>query len=104
MSQFTAHSFAPNLAVRVSPQVQAKPIQFVALRTIPKGEELSFDYTTTEWELENGGFADATSGVPVRGFKYLDEAQKRRLLDAGLLPAHILRLWLGDVLDAEGRA
>ena len=37
---------------------------------------------------------------PVRGFRHLDETQKRALLDAGLLPAHILQLWLGELLPA----
>ena len=63
-------------------------------------EELSFDYTTTEWSLDGGGFVDASTGRPARGFKYLEEEQKRRLLQASLLPAHILQLWLGEVLDA----
>lgn len=97
--RYTAHSFSPNMAVVVSSQVlEPLSIQFVALRTIAEGEELSIDYTATEWECESGGFVDAASGRPVRGFKYLDEAQKRYLMDAGLLPQHILRLWLGDVL------
>ena len=64
--RFTAHSFSPNLAVVVSPR-EPEPIKFVALRAIIKGEELSFDYTTTEWELEDGGFVDATTNTPVRG-------------------------------------
>ena len=41
---------------------------------------------------------------PATGFKHLEAAQKRRLLDAGLLPAHILQLWLGEVLEARSSA
>ena len=95
--RYTAHSFSPNTAILIAP-LEPKPISFVALRPIPKGEEISFDYTTTEWELGDGGFVDASTSTPVRGFKHLADAQKRRLLDAGLLPAHIIQLWLGEVL------
>lgn len=95
--RFAAHSFSPNCAVVISP-LETTPIKFVALRSIQKGEELSFNYTTTEWELENGGFVDATTAQPVRGFKHLPEEQKQQLLAAGLLPAHIMQLWLTEVL------
>ena len=97
--RFTAHSFSPNLGVFISPH-DPVPISFVALRPIGRGEELSFDYTTTEWSLDGGGFVDASTSRPVRGFKYLEDEQKRQLLEAGLLPAHILQLWLGEVLNA----
>ena len=97
--RFTAHSFSPNTAVVVAP-LELEPIKFVALRPICKGEELSFDYTTTEWELEDGGFVDAATQRRVAGFKHLDDDEKRRLLEAGLLPAHIMQLWLGEALDA----
>jgi len=97
--RFTAHSFSPNLGVFIS-QHDPVPISFVALRPISRGEELSFDYTTTEWSLDGGGFVDASTSRPVRGFKYLEDEQKRQLLEAGLLPAQILQLWLGEVLEA----
>jgi hypothetical protein len=96
--RFTAHSFSPNCAVIVSPCAE-RPIEFVALRTIEVGEQFSFDYTTTEWELQNGGFVDHTTGRPVRGFKHLESEDQRRLLNAGVLPAHIMQLWLTELLD-----
>lgn len=98
--RFIAHGYSPNMAVFVSPHEQDPwPIKWVALRPIPKGEELSWDYNTTEWELKEGGFVDGASRRPVRGFKHLEETEKRRLLEAGLVNTHILRLWLGDVLE-----
>jgi hypothetical protein len=75
------------------------PITFIALRSISRGEELSFDYTTTEWTLDKGGFVDHSTLRPVKGFKYLEEEEKRRLLEAGLLPVHVMQLWLGELLD-----
>jgi hypothetical protein len=97
--RFTAHSFTPNCAVIISACAE-RPIEFVALRTIEVGEQFSFDYTTTEWELQNNGFVDHASGRPVRGFKHLNSEDKRRLLDSGLLPAHIMQLWLTELLSA----
>ena len=96
--RFTAHSFSPNLKVLVSPH-EPIPITFVALHAIDRGEELSFDYTTTEWALDKGGFTDHSTDRPVKGFKYLGEDERRRLLESGLLPAHILQLWLSELLD-----
>lgn len=52
--RFSEHSFTPNCAVVVSPLAE-RPIEFVALRPIEAGEPFSFDYTTTEWELQDGG-------------------------------------------------
>ena len=94
--RFTAHSFSPNCGIIISP-TNASPIEFVALRAIAQGDDLSFDYTTTEWDMMDGGFVDATTGQPVRGFKYLSDAQRTKLLDAGLLPKHILALWLQEL-------
>jgi hypothetical protein len=96
--RFTAHSFTPNCGVFVS-AFSERPVEFVALRSIEKGEQLSFDYTTTEWELSDGGFVDHKTGRPVRGFKHLDHSERRKLLDAGLLPAHTMQLWLKELLD-----
>lgn len=90
--RFVAHSFTPNVAVKVVPDSE-HPIQFRALRVIPQGEQLAFDYTTTEWELESGGFVDFATRTPVRGFRHLGDERQRELLAAGLLPAHILELW-----------
>lgn len=98
--RFTAHSFTPNCGVFISP-FSERPIEFVALRSIEEGEQFSFDYTTTEWELQGGGFIDHKSGRPVRGFKHLDDGERRKHLDAGLLPAHIMQLWLKELISTR---
>lgn len=46
-------------------------------------------------------FVDGVTGRPVRGFKHLECEHKRRQLDAGMLPAHIMQLWLGELLSAS---
>ena len=63
-----------------------------------RARAVSFDYTTTEWELEDGGFVDFATGAPVRGFRHLSEERRKQLLVAGLLPKHILELWLKEQL------
>ena len=73
------------------------------MRPIEQGEPLSFDYTTTEWELTDGGFTDAETGQRVMGFKHLSEEQKTKLLDAGLLPPHIMQLWLQETLTQAAK-
>lgn len=99
--RFVAHSFSPNVRLQLFPDAANSggyPVEFRALTAIAQGEQLSFDYTTTEWSLENDGFVDHATGKPVRGFKYLSDERRRELLAAGLLPAHILELWIADQL------
>ncbi len=82
--RFLNHSCAPNAAFdgRV----------FVALRRIAAGEEVTFDYDTTEDEISTpfdcrcGSVACRGSGV--RGFRFLDEEARRRL--APILAPHLL--------------
>ena len=68
-------------------------VDFVALRDIARGESLTFDYTTTEWDMGEP-FTDAETGMPCQGFKHLPCERKMSLLSAGLLPPHIMHLWL----------
>ena len=56
---------------------------------------------TTEWVLQSDGFVDHTTSWPVRGFKHLSSEDQRRLLNAGVLPAHIMQLWLTELLSRD---
>ena len=96
-ARFTAHSFAPSCYCRIV-EPSEHPIDIVALRPIRRGEEISFDYTTTEWELSNGGFVDAASGRQCLGFKHRTAEEKLALLASGILPRHILALWLAETV------
>ena len=69
----------------------------MAKRDIEEGEELSFDYTTTEWDM-GAPFTDAASGRSCQGFKHLSTADKLVRLREGLLPSHIMRLWIENEL------
>merc|ERR1711998_445553 len=93
-ARFTQHSFEPNTRIRIV-DMSSHPIDFVATRTIERGEPISFDYSTTEWELSEP-FVDSVSQQSCKGFKHLPQEDKMRLLKDGLLPEHILRLWLAD--------
>ena len=93
--RWTAHSFDPNCFVRVV-DFSSHPIDLVALRDIEEGEAFSIDYTICEWVM-GAPFVDEATGRDVRGFKHRSEEEKLRLLGAGLLPAHILRLWLTEL-------
>ena len=104
-ARFTAHSFEPNCAVSIV-ELSSHPIDFIALTPIKAGEALSFDYSTTEWSMA-APFVDHATGVEVAGFSHLDDDRKRELLGRGLLPKHIMRLWLDDLhstSDAGGPA
>jgi len=81
IDDFFNHSCDPNMALRLSSHYD-----FVALREIKLGEELTWNYLTTEYDLESRGeafqcFCQAESCVGiVRGFRYLTSEQQRNLL------------------------
>jgi hypothetical protein len=59
-------------------------LTFRALRDVSEGDELTFHYCTTEYELSSS--FDCLCGSPdclgrVRGFKYLSKADVERLFD-----------------------
>lgn len=70
------HSCEPNLVVDVANR------RMVAARPIEAGEELSFDYNTTEWSMASP--FDCGCGQPqcvrvVQGFRYLSGPQRQRI-------------------------
>jgi len=83
--RFLNHSCAPNTALRGRALVSTRPIQ--------AGEPVRFDYETSEWDMA-APFA-CRCGAPacrgtVRGFRHLDEADRRAL--APRASAHVLTL------------
>mmetsp|Transcript_20699 Transcript_20699/g.47998 ORF Transcript_20699/g.47998 Transcript_20699/m.47998 type:complete len:219 (-) Transcript_20699:64-720(-) len=99
--RYTAHSFEPNTLVKIF-EDSSHPIDFVAARDIEEGEQISFDYTTTEWDM-GAPFTDAVTGKTCRGFKHLPAAEKLARLREGVLPSHIMRLWIEhELLPQEG--
>lgn len=90
--RWTAHSFEPNMYVRVFDS-SSHPVEFVALRDIQKGETLSINYNANEWHTSSP-FVDEATKRRVLGFKFLKREEQLRLLTGGLLPRHILQQWL----------
>jgi SET domain-containing protein len=99
-ARYTAHSFTPTCYCRIV-ELSARPIDIVALRRIGAGEDISFDYTTTEWELAGGGFVDAATGRWCRGFKHRTQEDKLALLASEVLPRHIMALWLAETIGKD---
>ena len=71
-AQFLNHSCDPNIGVTTTSN-EGQSYDFIALRDIPEGEEVRFDYETTEYEV--GAFEDCMCGVEscrgtIKGFKY----------------------------------
>ena len=77
MDDFVNHSCNPNCYVRYG------DFALIALRDINKGEELSYNYCTTEEDLEQFSFPCScgaeTCIKEVRGFRYLSLEQKKQI-------------------------
>jgi len=76
IDDFINHSCNPN------GYINFKDISFRALRDIKKGEEVTFNYNTTEWDMKvpfkcKCGSKDCLHKI--RGFKYLTLEQKKKL-------------------------
>ncbi len=76
---FINHSCSPNTWLDIERR------WFIALRDISRGEEITYHYLTTEWDMEVWG-ADfrCACGSPdclghIRGFKYLTRDEKLRI-------------------------
>lgn len=87
---FLNHACAPNAAVRFPAS------EVVSLRAIRVGEEITYNYLTTEWDMAEpfacGCGAPHCPGT-VRGFRHLTEAQGAAL--APLLSPFLWSRWLG---------
>jgi hypothetical protein len=84
--------------------VRVRELELTAVRPINPGEEVTFNYNTTEYEMA-APFACHCGSVfcagEIRGFKYLDRRQRERL--RSLLSPH-LDLSPDDAGKAVGQA
>ncbi len=71
--RYLNHSCRPNAAL--------SGLQLLAISPIRTGEEVTFDYNTTEFEMAAPFMCRCghCGGVPVRGFKFLSAAEQRAL-------------------------
>lgn len=96
--KFLNHSCDPNLEINLEAEC------FVARREIAEGEELTFNYLTTEWEMASP--FDCTCGHPscfgrIRGFRSLSTDEQTCLLPVAA--AHI-RLHREREMEAGARS
>ena len=76
---FLNHSCIPNI------KIDFKKMAAISIKNIKKGEEITFDYCTTEYDLKNKnesfpcncGFASCRGTV--KGFKHLNKLQKLKI-------------------------
>lgn len=85
------HMEIPNLRIELTPEF----MKFVACQDIQSGEELGFNYSTTEWSMVSP-FLCSRTGTSVQGFRHLTPAEQARLLNAGLVTHHIKNLWIEE--------
>ena len=97
VSDFFNHGCDPNVIVRLN-----RYYDFLAIRDIRKGDEITFNYLTTEWDLVCEGLDfDCKCGSEncygrIRGFKYLSREQQEKLRPR-LTP--FLRFKMGSKLE-----
>jgi hypothetical protein len=74
--RFMNHACRPNV------RIDAKRREMIAIRDVAAGEELTFNYNTTEWDMAApfpcGCGAPDCAGV-IRGFRHLDQARRAAL-------------------------
>ena len=70
------HSCTPNGYIEFS------TLSFRAIHDVIAGEELTFNYLTTEWDMANKFLCDCGSATcvhEIKGFRYLSLTQKQKL-------------------------
>lgn len=77
IDDYLNHACAPNL------RLDAERLCFVAVRPIAPGEQLTFNYLTSEWDMAEA--FDCSCGAPgcfgkIRGFRWLSRAQQEALV------------------------
>jgi hypothetical protein len=79
------HSSTPNIRIDLE---GSAAIEFHSTRFIEAGEALTFNYNTTEWQMDEP-FADWVTGETVQGFSMATLDEQRRLLQQKLAAPHI---------------
>eukprot|EP00927_Polykrikos_kofoidii_P072060 TRINITY_DN6821_c1_g1_i1.p1 TRINITY_DN6821_c1_g1~~TRINITY_DN6821_c1_g1_i1.p1 ORF type:complete len:200 (-),score=29.06 TRINITY_DN6821_c1_g1_i1:301-828(-) len=93
--KYTNHSCEPNCEMETFVDGQDGAAYLTTVRDVNAGEELSFNYLTNEWDMDEG--FQCQCGTPscmgyVRGFKHLEHAVQMRMIEAGKVRPHIEQL------------
>lgn len=82
------HSCNPNSGVKISDKVL-----LLAIKDIKKGEEITFDYSTTmeedNWEMDCSCGNKICRKI-IKDFKYLPKKIKQKYIKLGIVPKYIL--------------
>jgi len=83
--QYTAHSCAPNCSIRfLLVSDQSGVVSLNAIHNIQIGDILSFDYRTTEWDMQSP--FECCCGSPncakkIQGMKYVSQCERLQYLE-----------------------
>lgn len=81
IDNFINHSCKPNIFVKLDKNNKNR-ISYIALKSIKRGQELFWNYNTTEWDLGSGFTCHCGLKCcikKVRGMKYLMKSQQKKL-------------------------
>lgn len=91
------HGCTPNVRIDVDKR------EMVAARDIAAGEELNFNYNTTEWSMTSAfpcGCGSPDCAGDIRGFRYLTEAQREKIRP--FISPYIAKRWAEAVNGSGG--
>jgi SET domain-containing protein len=89
LDDFFNHSCNPNAGLKI----EEKRVIFIAIKNIKKGEEITWDYSTTmdedDWEMDcRCGSKNCRKRI--RDFKYLPKEIQQKYIKLGIVPKYIL--------------
>ena len=89
IDDFFNHSCDPNSGLKIN----SKKVFLIAIKDIKKGDEITWDYSTTidedDWEMDcNCGSKNCRRRI--RDFKYLPKNIQKKYLDLKIVPKYIL--------------
>lgn len=94
IGHYVNHSCSPTTGwAEITTEEDRKGIQFVALRRLMPGEEVTFDYATTEYDTAAKNPCRCGSPecrVNLHGFRDLPQELRDRYISMGIIPSYLL--------------
>ena len=90
LDDFVNHSCNPNSGIKVT----NKKVVLITIKNIQKGQEITFDYSTTmdedDWEMDCNCGSQYCRKM-IRDFKYLSKEIQEKYIRLGIVPKFILK-------------
>jgi len=90
LDDFVNHSCNPNSGVKIT----NNKVELIAIKNIQKGQEITFDYSTTmdedDWEMDCN-CASNNCRKRIRDFRYLSKEIQKKYIKLGVVPEFILK-------------